>query len=96
MKASLNAPWQHAGRHHAEWHRIHDANGDVVAMVRESAHASLVGKSPDLLTTLIGARAALSKALPLLPADKEAVFCGEWLSEINDLLSHLAKEGVQS
>ena len=42
---------------------------------------------------LIGAQKALRKALPYLPADKEAVFCGEWLSAINDALKVGTNEG---
>jgi hypothetical protein len=35
-----------------------------------------------MLSALIGAEKAIIKALPYLPPDKEAVFCGEWLAEI--------------
>ena len=42
---------------------------------------------------LKGAQKALRKALPFLPADKEAVFCGEWLSAINDALKVGTNEG---
>lgn len=35
---------------------------------------------------LVGARKALLKALPYLPPDAEAIYCGEWLAEINEVL----------
>jgi len=42
---------------------------------------------PDkILETLKGVRNALILALPYLPADNEAIHCGEWIDEINDLL----------
>lgn len=42
-----------------------------------------------LKALLLGAEAALRKALPFLPADAEAVFVGEWLAEIADVNRNL-------
>jgi hypothetical protein len=43
----------------------------------------LANRSAQVLSALRGARAALRKALPFVPADSEAVFVGEWLDEIS-------------
>lgn len=51
------------------------------------ANARLIAAAPELLAALVGAEKALVKALPLLPPDKEAVFCGEWLAEIRDAIA---------
>lgn len=40
-----------------------------------------------LLAALEGADKAISAALPHLPADAEAVFCGEWLAEIREAIA---------
>lgn len=45
--------------------------------------AAVVGAAPDLLKALKGAQSALRKAMPLLPAGDEAIYCGEWLDEVN-------------
>ena len=39
-------------------------------------------KIEHLLLALKGAESALVKALPYLPADTVAVYCGKWLAEI--------------
>lgn len=51
------------------------------------ANARLIAASPRMYEALKGAREAMRKALPFLPADSEAVFCGEWLDEINQTIS---------
>lgn len=40
----------------------------------------------ELLAALKGAESALVKALPYLPADTVAIYCGEWLAEIREAL----------
>lgn len=47
------------------------------------ANARLIAAAPLLLEALIGAQSAIRQALPHLPPDNEAVYCGEWLDEIN-------------
>lgn len=47
----------------------------------------------ELLSLLDGASKAIAKAIPHLPADDEAIFCGEWLAEINEAISK-AKGGA--
>ena len=54
--------------------------------------ASLITAAPRMLTALKGAQAALRKALPRLPADEEALFCGEWLDEVTAAIA-LATKG---
>jgi hypothetical protein len=43
----------------------------------------------ELLAALEGADKALIKAMPYLPADEEAVLCGEWLEEIREVIAHV-------
>lgn len=43
----------------------------------------------ELLAALEGADKAITAALPHLPADGEAVFCGEWLSEIREAIARV-------
>jgi hypothetical protein len=45
----------------------------------------------ELLSALIGAEKAILKALPHLPPDDEAVYCGEWLETIRQAIKN-AKE----
>lgn len=42
----------------------------------------------ELLSALIGAEKCIVKSLPYLPADKEAVYCGEWLVEIREAIAN--------
>jgi len=44
------------------------------------------------LAALKGAQSALRKALLYLPADEEAVYCGEWLDEINEVITNTQGE----
>lgn len=63
---------------------VRAANGDNVAPeVCTLADAALIASAPDLLAALEGAQKALRKALPFVPADKEAHFVGEWLDAVN-------------
>ena len=39
---------------------------------------------------LRGAIECLRKSMPFLPADKEALFVGEWLDDINEVLNELS------
>lgn len=43
----------------------------------------------EALEALAGAQKALLKAMPYLPPDAEAVYCGEWLVEINEVLGRI-------
>jgi hypothetical protein len=47
----------------------------------------LIVAAPALLEALQGARRALAKELPFLPADKEAVYCGEWIGEVDEAIA---------
>lgn len=40
-----------------------------------------------LLDALIGAEQCITKALPHLPPDTLAVFCGEWLADIRETIA---------
>ncbi len=51
------------------------------------ATARLLKSAPELLAALKGAQSALRKALPFLPADKEALYVGEWLEEVNEAIA---------
>ena len=53
----------------------------------------LIAQRDELLAALEGADKAITAALPHLPADGEAVFCGEWLSEIRAAIAR-AKGGA--
>lgn len=71
------------GEHDAAIHA-----GATIAMVDDTmggwkANARLIAAAPDMLAALVGMVQAMRKALPHLPADHEAVFCGEWLDEAN-------------
>lgn len=48
---------------------------------------SMLDNECKMLAALKGAESALRKALPYLPADKEAVYCGEWLVEIQEVIA---------
>lgn len=60
-----------------------DGNPITVCTTRTEADARLIAAAPDMLAALVGMVQAMRKALPHLPADHEAVFCGEWLDEAN-------------
>ena len=45
-----------------------------------------------MLAALKGAQSALRKALPYLPADEDAIYCGEWLNEINEVINKTSDE----
>lgn len=51
------------------------------------ADVLLLKSASELLSALKGAEKAIAKALPHLPPDKEAVFCGEWLAEIKSVIA---------
>ena len=57
-----------------------------------AANAQLIVTSPELLEALKGAQSALRKAMPYLPADNEAVYCGEWLDTINAAIAKATGE----
>lgn len=77
--------------------------GDVVIVYRNTESGKLLHREPEdfamrmvplkpeinaqLLAALEGADKAISAALPHLPADAEAVFCGEWLAEIREAIA---------
>ena len=48
---------------------------------------SMLDNECKMVAALKGAESALRKALPYLPADKEAVYCGEWLVEIREVIA---------
>lgn len=48
----------------------------------------------ELFWCLQGMRDAMRQALPYLPADKEAVHCGEWLDEANETLEKAKDIGL--
>ena len=62
-------------------------NPVTVCTTRTEADARLIAAAPDMLAALVGMIQAMRKALPHLPADHEAVFCGEWLDEANSAIA---------
>lgn len=71
-------------------HCLHEGIG---YKTEREANARLIAAAPELLAALEGAEKALIKALPHLPADSEAVYCGEWLVEIRAAIAK-AKGGA--
>lgn len=55
--------------------------------VNHHANASLISAAPEMFSALVGAQKAIRAALPFLPADDQATFCGEWLDEINEVIT---------
>lgn len=55
------------------------------------ANAHLIAAAPKMLSALLGARDALRKALPLLPADDEAIHAGEWIDELNETIAEATR-----
>jgi hypothetical protein len=41
-----------------------------------------------ILDALIGAEKCITQAIPHLPPDTLAVFCGEWLADIRETIAH--------
>ena len=48
---------------------------------------SMLDNECKMIEALKGAESSILKALPYLPADKEAVYCGEWLVEIRQVIA---------
>ncbi len=51
------------------------------------ANAHLISAAPDLLAALIGAEHCITRALPHLPPDTLAVYCGEWLATVREAIA---------
>jgi hypothetical protein len=71
---------------------IDEATGETIAVTYTGKDtAAFIVKAcnshDELLAALEGAQQAIRKALPFLPADDEAIFCGEWLDEINEAIA---------
>lgn len=60
---------------------------EVPGEIEKPAIQSVVTLKDELLSALIGAEKCIVKSLPHLPADKEAVFCGEWLADIRETIT---------
>lgn len=96
--AAIETPWQVLGGGGSVF--IVDEEGYAIAQLaaveNTTAYSGLAKNAEfivtacnvhaDLVKALKGAQQALKKALPHLPADAEAIFCGEWLEEINAAL----------
>lgn len=54
------------------------------------ANARLIAAAPEMLAALIGAEQCITRALPHLPPDTLAVFCGEWLADIREAIEKAA------
>lgn len=50
-------------------------------------YGKLFAAAPAMLAACKGAQSALRKALPFLPADREAIYAGEWLDEITAVIA---------
>ena len=68
---------------------LHTRTGGRRDAAEVSANCRLAAAAPELLAALQGAEKALAKALPHLPADTVAIYCGEWLAEIRETLAQL-------
>jgi hypothetical protein len=62
-------------------------NGLEVRVMPAGHTGHLAGHAEELLQALKGARRALAKALPHLPPDGLAVYCGEWIGEIDKVIA---------
>lgn len=67
-------------------------NGTYAEAIKE-AHEHEIKRLDGVIAELIaackGLTSAVRKALPYLPADEEAVYCGEWLDEANEVLTRV-------
>jgi len=84
------APWKLADGHSTRVLLINGAGGQAVGEyvdTRNPADAHLIAAAPDLLAALIGAEHCLTRALPHLPPDTLAVYCGEWLADIREAIA---------
>lgn len=43
----------------------------------------------ELLSALMGMCGAMQKAMPHLPADHEAIYCGEWLAAAQETIANV-------
>ena len=87
------APWKLATGHSTRVLLINNARGHAVGEyvdTRNPADAHLIAAAPDLLAALIGAEQCITKAMPHLPPDSLAVFCGEWLADIRETIAKAA------
>lgn len=62
-------------------------NGLTIADMQNAGILPKTDVQSLLLAALEGADKAITAALPHLPADGEAVFCGEWLEEIREAIA---------
>jgi len=79
---------------------IEEETGRTVALTYDPNDAPRIARAVNrdaafeaMVAALKGAQSALRKALPFLPADNEAVYCGEWLDEINEALALAQADG---
>jgi hypothetical protein len=87
------APWKLATGQSTRVLLINGARGHAVGEyvdTRNPADAQLIAAAPDLLAALIGAEQCITKAMPHLPPDSLAVFCGEWLADIREAIQKAA------
>ena len=87
------APWTLAAGHSSRVLLINDARGHAVGEyvdTRNPADAQLISAAPEMLAALIGAEQCITRALPHLPPDTLAVFCGEWLADIREAIEKAA------
>ena len=84
------APWKLADGHSTRVLLINGAGGQAVGEfvdTRNPDDARLIAAAPDLLTALIGAENCIARALPHLPPDTLAVYCGEWLATVREAIA---------
>lgn len=56
--------------------------------------ARIAKQRDELLSALMGMCGAMQKAMPHLPADHEAIYCGEWFAGAQDIIARVKGERV--
>ena len=62
--------------------RVKDATAPVFEMLMEARK-----QRDELMASLIGMCGAMQKAMPHLPADHEAIYCGEWFEAAQETIA---------
>lgn len=79
-------------RHEWDIHAAIDLAKEVLTDANAHQECRYLTHAEEMENALQGARSAIRKALPFLPADHEAVYAGEWLDEINEVLLNISRQ----